>query len=279
MTVLVIGSTGTTGRLVAEGLARRAYEVRGTSRHPSAGEFRFDWYDTSTHEDALRGVDAVYLVPPVGEPDPAPVMSPFLERALGSGVRRAVLLSSSATDDAAEGLGLVHRRLAGSFDEWAVLRPSWFMTNFTGRHPQAISARENGEIVSATGDGRVAFVDPADIADVGVHALTDDVPHNTGHLITGPEALSYREVAEVITEFHGHPVRHRALDPAELVTWLTGAGLSVRFARILADLDTEIANGAENRTTTTVLDVTGRMPRSLKSFCAGQRPSTRPQAR
>ncbi|WP_017574611.1 Rossmann-fold NAD(P)-binding domain-containing protein [Nocardiopsis kunsanensis] len=59
------------------------------------------------------------------------------------------------------------------------------------------------KIVSATGTGRVAFVAADDIADVAVAALIDPVPHNTDHIITGPEALSYDEVAAILGEVTG----------------------------------------------------------------------------
>ncbi|MEV4119919.1 NAD-dependent epimerase/dehydratase family protein [Micromonospora sp. NPDC049645] len=265
--ILVIGGTGTTGRIVAAKLAERGHPTRIASRRPSTGGCRFDWYDPSTHPDTLDGVRAIYAIPPVGEVDPAPVMLPFLERATRAGVRRVVLLSSSAVPPAEHGLGLVHTRLGELFPEWAVLRPSWFMENFVGEHPYAVSAREHGEIVSATGAARVGFVDPADIAEVAVRALTDPTPHNTDHIITGPEALSYDAVAAVLTEVGGRPVRHRAIDAADLATRHRANGLPPDFARFLASLDTAIAAGAEDRTTSTVVDVTGRSPRSFRDFC------------
>ncbi|MBM7169533.1 hypothetical protein JQK87_14140 [Streptomyces sp. G44] len=64
------------------------------------------------------------------------------------------------------------------------------LQNFTGGHPHARGIRERGEIVTATGDGRVAFVDAEDSVAVGARALTDEHPHNTAHLITGPQAPS-----------------------------------------------------------------------------------------
>ncbi|MCA2214191.1 NAD-dependent epimerase/dehydratase family protein [Jidongwangia harbinensis] len=274
--ILVLGGTGTTGRLLAAALTRHGHPVRTASRQESAATVRFDWYDPATHPDALAGTRAVYLLPPVGEVDPAPVMLPFLALAGRLGVRRAVLLSSSAIPAGPHGAGLVHARLPGLFPEWAVLRPSWFMENFVGDHPHAVSARRHGEIVSATGDGRVGFVDPADIAEVAARALTDPTPHNTEHLITGPETLSYADVASVLTDLGGRAVRHRAVGPAEMTDHLVAGGIPRNFAGLLAGLDAAIAAGAEDRTTTTVADVTGRAPRTFRDFCAGRLGGTAP---
>ncbi|MEV7985830.1 NAD-dependent epimerase/dehydratase family protein [Micromonospora sp. NPDC085948] len=274
--ILVIGGTGTTGRIVAATLAERGHPTRIASRRPAAGGVRFDWRDPTTHSDVLGGVRAIYAIPPVGEVDPAPIMLPFLERARDAGVRRVVLLSSSAVPPAEHGLGLVHARLGEMFGEWAVLRPSWFMENFVGEQPYALSARDHGEIVSATGTARVGFVDPADIAEVAVRALTDPTAHNTDHIITGPEALSYDAVAAILTEAGGRPVRHRAIDAAELAERHSANGIPPDFARFLASLDTAIAAGAEDRTTSTVADVTGRTPRSFRDFCRDRAGGDRP---
>ncbi|MER5494145.1 NAD(P)H-binding protein [Streptomyces sp. NPDC002490] len=266
-TTLVIGATGTTGsrttaRLVAAGHRVRAASRRGTPL-PGAEPVRFDWFEPATFDGALAGADRVYVVPPVGEPDPAPVVLPFLRRARAAGVRRAVLLSSSAVPEGGPAVGVVHRALPGLFDEWAVLRPSWFMQNFTGRHPHARSIREDGVILTATGGGRIGFVDADDIAAVAVHALTDDRVPDGDLVLTGPETLDHDEVAAVVTEVTGRPVVHRRLSHDELRDRLA-AWVPVEFAALLAGMDRAIEGGAEDRTTDTVRRLTGRPPRSFR---------------
>jgi uncharacterized protein YbjT (DUF2867 family) len=262
--VLVIGATGTTGSRVAAGLAERGVPVRAATRTPRApGHIRFDWADTDTHRPALKGVGAVYLIAPVGVADPVPLVEPLLHEAVESGVRRIVLLSSSAVTDHTPGLGALPRLVRATSPEWTVLRPSWFMNNFTGDHPVAHGVRA-GEIVTATGSGRVGFVDAEDIAAVAVRALTDERPHDTDHLITGPRALSYAEAAAIITDVTGRSVRHRAVDVPELLERL--AAYPPRFAAILAALDVGIAAGGEDRVTDTVVRITGRPARDFRTF-------------
>jgi uncharacterized protein YbjT (DUF2867 family) len=252
VTVLVIGGTGTTGSRVAQ---RLGADARIASR--STG---FDWYRPETYAPALDGTRAVYLIPPVGEVDPAPHVERFLDVA---GDRRVVLLSSSALPDDP------NARLVRQLPEWTVLRPSWFMQNFVDDDHAVAQGVRAGEIVTATGDGRVAFVDAGDIAAVAVAALTGD-PHNTAHVITGPQALSYAEAAAVITEHTGKPVRHRAITAAELTGRLERY-VPKEFAAMLAALDEDIAGGAEDRVTSTVEDVTGRAPTSFGAFVAAHR--------
>ena len=106
-------------------------------------------------------------------------------------------------------MGEVHAALPGLFDAWAVLRPSWFMQNFTGDHPHAESIRTTGTLASATGTGRVAFIDADDIAAVAAHALTAGDAPNRDLVLTGPEALGYDDIAAVLTEVTGRRVTHR----------------------------------------------------------------------
>ncbi|MCS7478473.1 NmrA family NAD(P)-binding protein [Umezawaea endophytica] len=264
--VLVVGSTGTTGSRVVDFLRERSVPVRAATRAPrSEGQVRFDWAEPGTHAAAVRGVSSVYLVAPIGVIDPVPLVEPFLATALRSGVRRVVLLSSSALEEGDPPLGAVHALVRALVPEWAVLRPSWFMQNFTGDHAAGVGVR-TGEIVSATGDARVAFVDAGDIAAVAGHALVDPVPHNAEHVLTGPEALSYAEAAEIIGKWTGKVVRHRALDTADHARHLAESGLPVEFAAFLAALDEDVRGGSEDRVTDAVERVTGRPARSFREF-------------
>ncbi|MBP2336332.1 uncharacterized protein YbjT (DUF2867 family) [Saccharothrix coeruleofusca] len=274
MNTLVIGGTGTTGSRVAAALRERGAGLRVATRHPRPDrpdQVRFDWADPATHDPATAEVDRVYLIPPLGAVDPLPVVEPFLTRAVDRGVRRVVLLSSSAVAPDTPGLGALQRAVRDLVPQWAVLRPSWFLQNLTREHVLARGIRERGEIVTATGSGRVALVDADDIAAVAVRALLDPVSHDTDHVITGPRAVDYAEVAETITEVTGRPVRHRSVSAGELTALLVADGMPEPFAAVLAALDETIRDGAEDRVTTTVADLTGRPPRSLREFVTAHR--------
>jgi uncharacterized protein YbjT (DUF2867 family) len=268
-TALVIGATGTTGSRTTAQLKTAGHRVKAASRQavPVSGAepVRFDWYDPATHAAALDGVDRVYLIPPLGDSDPAAIMLPFLHRARTTGVRRAVLLSSSAIPEGGPAVGPVHRALPDLFEQWAVLRPSWFMQNFTGTHVHARSIRDDGIIWTATEGGRVGFVDAEDIAAVAVRALTDEQAPDTDLVLTGPEALSHDDIAAIITEVTGRSVVHRRLSGEQMRDRLT-AQVPEEFAALLAGMDRAIAAGAEDRVTDTVRRVTGRPPHTFRAF-------------
>jgi uncharacterized protein YbjT (DUF2867 family) len=272
---LVIGATGTTGSRTAARLMAVGHRVKAASRHstpvPGAEPARFDWYDPATHPGALDRVDRLFLLPPPGEPDPAVVMLPFLQRARTAGVNRAVLLSSSAIPEGGPAVGTVHRALPGLFEQWAVLRPSWFMQNFTGTHLHALGIREEGAIWTATDSGRVGFVDAEDIAAVAVHALTGERAPNTDLVLTGPEALSYDDIARTITEVTGRPVAHCHLSYEQMRDRLSKL-MPLEFAAMLAGMDRAIAEGAEDRVTDTVERLTGRPPRAFRALLEKESP-------
>ncbi|QHC27695.1 NmrA family NAD(P)-binding protein [Streptomyces sp. HF10] len=268
-TTLVIGATGTTGGRTAAQLTAAGHRVKAASRRATpvtgAEPVAFDWYDPATHPAALDGADRVYLIPPLGEPDPAAIMLPFLQQARAAGVRRAVLLSSSAIPSGGPAVGTVHQALPDLFGQWAVLRPSWFMQNFTGAHAHSHSIRDEGILWTATEDGRVGFVDAEDIAAVAVRALTDEQAPDTDLVLTGPEALSYDDIATAITDVTGRPVLHRRLSYEQMRDRLA-TQLPLEFAAILAGMDRAIAEGAEDRVTDTVQRLTGRPPRTFRAL-------------
>ncbi|WP_405477470.1 NAD(P)H-binding protein [Streptomyces canus] len=267
-TTLVIGATGTTGSRVVSRLMAAGHPVKAVGRQATdvggAPAVRFDWNDPATFDEALDGVDRLYLIPPLGSREPAAVMLPFLRRGRAAGLRRVVLLSASAIPSGGPAVGQVHQALPSLFDAWAVLRPSWFMQNFTGDHPHAQSIRKDGTLLTATGEGRVGFVDADDIAAVAVHALTIPQAPNTDLVITGPP-LSYGDIAAVLTEVTGRRVTHRKLTYEQMRDRLA-ALMPGEFAELLAGMDLAIADGAEDRTTDTVERLTGRPPRSFRAF-------------
>ena len=272
--VLVTGASGTTGSRLAGLLVARGVAVTSANRSASGPRgtlgTRFDWYDADTHSGALAGVERMYLVPPGRDADPQAVMIPFLERARKAGVRRVVLLSNSVVSAGGPGPGVVHKAIAEMFEEWAVLRPSWFMQNVTGNHVHAQSIRANSVICTATADGRVGFVDAGDIARVGVEALLSPAAANADLVLTGPQALSYDQVAAILSEVSGRTITHVHLDIGELRSIYEAAGLPPTAAQFLAALDTAIASGIEDRTTDTVERVTGVAPRPFREFAAAE---------
>ncbi|WP_145946427.1 NmrA family NAD(P)-binding protein [Paenibacillus sp. Y412MC10] len=272
--ILLTGGEGNTSSRIAQLLDSQGYLIRRAGRSiPKPGDKKmgehvpFDWFDDSNHDDLLKDVHAVYLVAPASM-HPEEVMIPFIRRALDASVRRFVLLSSASIPENGPVFGAVHHYLRQHAPEWAVLRPSYFMQNFTNAgHGHGYSLRQSGQIYTAAGDGRVGFVDADDIAAVGFHALTDKESYNRELIITGPESLTYDDVAQVIRSVTGLNAKHIHITPEQLTERHKASGLPESYAKYLAGMDVDIRlKGMEDQVTDTVLRVTGREPRSLEQF-------------
>lgn len=263
--ILVTGSTGTTGGLLATLLRDRGVDVAAATRRPTSGDqVRLDWSDPATFTSALSGCDSVYLVAPTDRVDQMAAMRPFLEHAVERLPGVLVLLSAASLPAGGPMMGTVHAWLRDHAPRWAVLRPSWFMQNFTGQHLPSILS--DGCLYSATGDGRVAFIDAVDIAAVAAAALLVPERASGELLLTGPQALTYDEVAAMIGHMAGRDVRHCRLSILALTERYVSFGLPLDYATLLANMDEAIAHGAEDRVTDVVEKTIGRRPTTLQAF-------------
>ncbi|MCV0425398.1 MAG: ergot alkaloid biosynthesis protein [Roseibium sp.] len=264
--ILVTGGTGKTGRRVVERLKKRGYSTRIASRNPkSSSTVRFDWKDHSTFEAAFNDVRAIYLVAPTDDFDTIGAMKPALEAAIKAGVSRFVLLSASSLDENGPMMGAVHAWLRQNAQEWSVLRPSWFMQNFSeGQHLDPI--RNEASLFSATEDGRVGFIDAEDIANCAATLLAAPSVDNTDHILTGPDAITYGDVAEALTKHLGRKIKHHRLTPEGVAARFRSMGLPEAYAETLAAMDTAIAGGSENQVTDSVHAITGKIPTSVENF-------------
>ncbi|MEV2276861.1 NAD(P)H-binding protein [Nocardiopsis sp. NPDC049922] len=262
--ILVLGATGSTGRRVAALLGEHGYPVRAASRR---GRVRFDWADPSSWEGAVDGAAAVYLM----APDGVPIDAEFVKLAVRRGVRRIVLLSSGAIEEMGDTRLLEAERVVkGSGAEWTVLRCDWFDQNFDeGFLVEAVRA---GEIALPVGQVRQAFVDADDVAAVAVAALTGDGHAGRVYRVTGPEALSFGEVAGVIGRVAGYPVRHEP-DPEAFVRAQVAAGLPRQAAEGAVAAFAALAAMGDAVPSDDVRRVTGRAPRPFSDYAARAAPA------
>jgi ergot alkaloid biosynthesis protein len=264
--ILVTGGTGKTGRRLVEVLKEQGALGVPAARSVPPGGIRLDWADPTTWSAALDEVRAVYLVAPPGIWDSAETMISFAKTAIERGVERFVLLSGSPIEAGGPAMGKVHAWLQTSGAEWAVLRPSWFMENLSEGPHHPLTIRDERAIYTAAGDGRVPFISAWDIARAAAYTLTSEQPPNADFVLTGPEPLSYSDVAQRLSSALGVTITHHPLTFDELVARHMANGLTEIQAQAFAIIDLVIADGAEDRVTDCVEELTGRAPFSFDQF-------------
>ncbi|KAG7139004.1 Festuclavine synthase II like protein [Verticillium longisporum] len=276
--VLLLGGTGKVARSIAALLAKTDMPTIQASRSGATTEpdatnisgVAFDWHDETTYAKALAATPrAVFLVaPPIL--DSFSPMSAFINIAREKGVRRFVLLSSSALEADEEGvaMGKVHAYLKALDDEgrteWAALRPTWFQENLVEHRAHVVSIWGEGKVYSATGEGRIPWVAVEDIAASAFQLLTQEAAPNAEFLVLGPELLSYGDIAAIISDVLGRKVVHHQQTPRERKDMFAIAGMPDGYADMMAALDVQILHGSEERTNDVVLKLTGREPRKFR---------------
>ncbi|XVQ14333.1 NAD(P)H-binding protein [Spirillospora sp. CA-255316] len=259
--ILVIGARGKTGRRVAARLETLGVPVRAASRTTGT---RFDWDDRATWAPALNGTGAVYLVPMAEYVDMAAVAA-FVGQAVEAGVRRLVLLSARTEGgDVLHGQEPAEEAVRASGAEWTILRPAWFSQNFSEDYllPPILA----GDLAVPTGEGREAFVDAEDIADVAVAALTRDGHAGETYELSGPEPLSFRTVAEMIAAASGRQIRYTPLEKAAYAELLRSQGVPADLSDEVADLMDTLRQGAGDRVGDGVRRALGRDPRPFADY-------------
>ena len=264
-TTLVLGGTGRTGSLVARKLAERGISARAAARH--GGDVFFDWDDPATHPSALDCVSRLYLVTPVPRVSYADQVAAFLDLAEAAGVRHVTYLSSYGADQAPPEVDIraVEASLAarGAITH-SVLRPAWLMQNFSDAHLPVVE----GMITVPSGGGAEAFVDAADIASVAVETLLAPEAHaGAQYALTGPQALTFGEVADTIAAETGRPVKHHDIDPEVWIGDAVAAGfVPADYAAMLRWLTGSIISGNGSTPNDNIEKVTGQPATPFRDF-------------
>ena len=261
--IVVLGATGRTGRRVVEALRRDGQRVRAASRSPRGTDaVRFEWGEPTTWAPTLAGATGLYLM----APDGTPVAPEFVAAAVEQGVRRIVLLSSSAVEEMGDQRLLDAERLVrDSGAEWTVLRPSWFDQNFDeGFFQPSVLA---GEVLMPVGDLRQAFVDAGDIAAVAAAALTQEDSAGQVYEVRGPEALTFAEAVDTISRVSGREVRF-AGDPDAYRAALTAAGQPEEVTEAELAAFAALRGRGDDEPNDVVERLTGRPPTSFADYAA-----------
>ncbi|GAA4730518.1 SDR family oxidoreductase [Isoptericola chiayiensis] len=209
--ILVTGATKNVGAVVARELRAHGEPLRRAVRraNPEAyDEVTFDFTDPGTWSDAFDGVRSIFLVRPPALGNVRRDLLPAVAAARAAGVEHVVFLSlQGAERNKVVPHATVESWLRGSGLDWTFVRASFFSQNLSTTH--AADVRDRDEIVVPAGGGATAFVDADDVGAVAAAALIDRAGHaGAAWTVTGPRSLTYEQVAQILTDELGRPIRY-----------------------------------------------------------------------
>ena len=274
--ILVVGATGTNGREVVHRLADSGRAVRALVRNPSrAGDLQRpgveiaggELDDVASLEAALAGVDRAFLVAAV-DPNYVEWVGNFAEAAKRSGSPHVVKFSAMGAD-AGSPVELLRQHgesdalLVGSGLPCTFLQPNSFYQNMFW---SSGTIKDHGDFYLPVGDARQSQLDVRDIASVAVKALTGPGHEGKTYELTGPEALTFHEIANQLSKATGKPIRYVPVTRDAAEESMRKAGMPDWNVRALGELYGFFASGQAARLSDAIERVTGRPPIRFEQF-------------
>jgi uncharacterized protein YbjT (DUF2867 family) len=279
--ILVTGASGNIGSEVVRQLLSNAPEVslkaavhssQNVKKVKDGGRVKviqIDYNEPDTLREALEDVDKLFLLTP-DVPNAADLASNVVTQAKKAGIKQIVKQSVMGADlEADVGTMRLHRQVEKFIEQSGIsftfLRPNEFMQNFVNFHSPSIKG--NNAFYIPLEDAKVSLVDVRDIAAVAVKSLTDDDKHkNKTYLITGPEALSYHQVAEILSNTTGRKINYVNISDQEARAAMKEIGMSDWLINTVSELSDYFRKGKASEISPAVDEVTGKKPISFSQF-------------
>lgn len=271
--ILVTGATGNVGSKLVLQLLDAGAKVRVLVRDPKKVAHLDDRVERATGDldipeslsAAMAGVERVFLVVFSDQQH-----KDALEAAKRAGVKHVVELSTfEASFDKARGTGLHHHgwdaELRASGLGWTVLQPGMFMSNTILWFAEQI--KRQGAVHFPGGEGKVAPIDPRDIAAVAAAALTGTGHQGKNYPLTGPELLSMGDMTRIVGEALGKPLRYVDMPGSAFAEKMHERGTPPGVVDMIMETLSEIRTGELTYRTDTVEKVTGRPARTFEAWC------------
>jgi uncharacterized protein YbjT (DUF2867 family) len=270
--ILVTGATGKVGSEAVRLLGAQHHPTRALVRDATRAPYAdveivtgdFDRPDTI--DAAMRGVETVLLVSPAV---PAQEIA-VIDSAVRQGVRDIVKITSKASADSPvdrrRGQAQIETHLEATGLSYTLLRANAYMQNLLALAPMI---KQTGGFLMSAGDGQVGIIDARDVAATAAAVATTPSAHaGRTYWLTGPDLITYTDVAKELTDTLGYTVEYHRTSPAEHRTAMIRAGVPETVATSNAQAFGLIAEGDAAWLSQDVESVTGIAPRTLRTFIA-----------
>lgn len=220
-----------------------------------------DYRDTERLSQALTGIEQVYLIGPT-DPPQVTHEADVIEVARQTGVRCIVKQPAMNAHDMS---ACTFKRWNGMVERpYTILRPTGFMQNFVNYDSARIAAE--GVLHSPRREAQVSWIDVRDIAAVAVAVLTEEGHDGRAYDLTGPEALSDKEIAAKLSAAAGREIRCEPLSDANWFLLMRSRGLPASTVRSMLSLHLAYRAESPGLVTGWVEVLSGQVPRSFDDF-------------
>ncbi|GGU38017.1 SDR family oxidoreductase [Nocardioides albus] len=279
MTIAITGASGQLGRLVADQLLETVdpAEVVLLTRDPAkladyaarGADIRAaDFGEPEELTEAFAGVERVLLISTDVVGARVEGHRAAIDTAAKAGVRHIAYTSvPGPTPDNPAGVVPDHAATEEALREsglaWTMLRNNLYADMQVDAIAQAATS---GQLVTNIGDGGAAYVTRADCAAVAVGVLTGEGHEGQAYDVTGPQAYTAADLAELAGEQSGTPVAVVQVDDDAYTAGLVAAGLPDFIAPLLTSFGAATRLGKLATVTDVVERVGGRKPTPLNAL-------------
>jgi uncharacterized protein YbjT (DUF2867 family) len=271
--ILVTGASGNIGKELTPILFKAGERVRVLVRDekkvahldPTVERAVGDLNNPETLLPAMRDVDSIFLVTYQTQQD-----INVIEAARHAGVRHVVKLSTLEATAHKIKVGRWHYereeliRVSGL--EWTFLRPGMFMSNTIEWWAESIKGQ--GSVFFPGGKkGRVAPIDPRDVACAAACALTQPGHNGKAYELTGSKLFTIGEMVQVISKVLDKPIQYRDIPPIVARLFLLKTGMDKTLINALMEMLGSLRRDEGAIVTDTVQQVSGREPERFETWC------------
>lgn len=274
--VLVTGATGHIAtyaipRLLEEGVEIRAFvhdaSKADTIRKMGAEILEGSFTEEEKLHNAVKGVNVVLSITPAGQ-QAFENASAITRAAKNNQVEQLIRISAiKAAPDAPTDNGRLHFKTDSEIIQsgipYTILRPNFYMQNLFASVP---TIKEEGKLYYAIGDGRISMIDVWDVADCCVRIILDGGHLNKIYDPNGPQAISFYDIADLLTERLGKKVTYIPISVEQVGENLRAMGADEWACRVMMDYARAYSQGWGEVINNDVEMITGRPPRSFATF-------------
>lgn len=275
--ILIVGGTGNIGFPLIESLSKNKNILMTAGVHNvlTAQEklssidnvtiTPFDFLNQSTFPEAFLGVNKVFFIRPPQLSKPKEDMAPFLSYAQQQGIQQIVFVSLIGVE---KNPVTPHHKIEKMIRQlklpYTFIRPSFFMQNLNTTHQEDIQV--NHDLFIPAGHSKTSFIDTRDIGEVASVCLTDPKYLNQELEITGPEALTYEEIAREMSAILGTTISYSQPSLLKFRRVMIERGISKDYVNVMVMLYLITQMGNAKKVTTVLEKVLKRPPRTIQEY-------------